>query len=103
MWYKFIECEQKGRLRVKHVQTCWYEDGDCFDEAWTIPEENDADTLKKIGMFLPYVGAGSSRVFVHMDDGEVYELLMNKLTEEQFRECNNFNGGRQNRILSFLQ
>ena len=94
MWYKFIAGEPKGRLRVKQVQTCWYEDGDCFDEGWTMPEENDADTLKKIGMLLPYVGAGSSRVFVHMDDGSVYELLMRKLTDEQFAECNKFDGGR---------
>ena len=82
MWYKFIEGEPRGRLRVKHVQTCWYEDGECFDEAWTMPEENDADTLKKIGMLLPYVGSGNSRVFVHMDDGSEYELLMRKLTGE---------------------
>jgi len=96
MWYKFIKGEPKGRLRVKQVQTCLYdkEDGYCFDEWWTMPEENASDTLKKIGMLLPYVGAGSSRVFVHMDDGSVYELSMNKLTEEQFAECNNFYGGR---------
>ena len=97
MWYKFIEGEPKGRLRVKHVQTCWYDwerNGDCFDEGWTLPGETDADTWKKIGMLLPYVGAGSSRVFVHMDDGEVYELSMRKLTDEQLKECNNYNGGR---------
>lgn len=83
MWYKFIEGEPKGRLRVKHVQTCWYEDGDCFDEAWTMSGETDTDTLKKIGMLLPYVGAGSSRVFVYMDDGEVYELSMRKVTDNE--------------------
>ena len=85
MWYKFIKGEPKGRLRVKQVQTCWHEDGDCFDEGWTMPGESDADTLKKIGMLLPYVGAGSSRVFVHMDNGEVYELSMKKVTDNKNR------------------
>lgn len=97
MWYKFTKGESKGKLRVKQVQTCWYDwerNGDCFDEIWTMPEENDADTLKKIGALLPYVGDSSTRVFVHMDNDEVYELSMRKLTDEQFRECNNFNGGR---------
>ena len=97
MWYKFIKGEPRGRLRVKKVQTCWYDletDGDCFDEGWTMPEEDNAETLKKIGMLLPYVGAGCSRVFVHMDDGDVYELLMKKLSDDQFDKCSNFNGGR---------
>ena len=103
MWYKFIKGEPLGKLKVNRVQTCWYDwesSGDCFDESWTMPGENDVETLKEIGMRLPYVGTvegnGGSRVFIHMDDGDVYELLLNKLSKEQHAECNNFFGGRIN-------
>ena len=103
MWFNYSEGEPIGKLNVKKVQTCWYDwerNGDCFDEDWIMPGEYDAETLRKIGMNLPYVGTvegnGNSRVFIHMNDGCVYELLMKKLSKEQFRECNNFYGGRGN-------
>ena len=104
MWYKFIKGEPKGRLRVKQVQVAWYDmerNGDGFDEDWVMPAEDDAKTLERIGSVLDYVetiedenNCDRSRVFVHMDNGDVYELLMKKLTEDQFAECNNFYGGR---------
>ena len=104
MWFKFIEGEPIGRLRVKQVQTCWYDmedNGDCFDEDFIIPVEDKVKTLESIGHILTYVetvedenNCDRSRVFIHMDDGSVYELLMKKLSKEQFAECTNFHGGR---------
>ena len=101
MWYKFIKGELLGKLRVKQTQVCWYDfehNGDCFDESFIYPSVDDSETLKCIGKYLPYVGtvegSGSSRVFIHMDNGDVHELLVKKLSKEQFAECSNFNSGR---------
>ena len=101
MWYKFLNNEKIGRLAVKLTQICWYDlerNGDCFDEDLIYPSVYDSETLKSIGKHLPYAriinDSGSSRVFIHMENGDVYELLMKKLSKEQFEECSNFNGGR---------
>lgn len=105
MWFKFGADNFKRKLRVKQVQVAWYDmkhNGDCFDESWLSSEsDNIKKTLEKIGTLLPYVEtvedekkSDRSRVFVHMDDGDVYELQMKKLTKEQFQECNNFYGGK---------
>lgn len=100
MWFRFKKGETKGKLRVKRVQVAWYnmnQNGDCFDESWIMPEENEIKTLEKIGHILPYIETiedknkpDKSRVFVHMDNGDVYELLMKKLSKEEFIKCSNF-------------
>lgn len=48
-------------------------------------------------MILPYVEtkedngkSDRSRVFVHFDNDEVYELKLEKISKEQFEKCNNF-------------
>ena len=43
----------------------------------TVEDENNSDR---------------SRVFVHMDNGDIYELKMEKLSKEQLEHCNNFYG-----------
>lgn len=104
MWFKFKKGESKGKLRVKQVQVGWYDmerNGDCFDEDLIIPDEDDVKTLESIGRVLTYVETiedennyDRSRVFIHMDNDDVYELLMKKLSKEEFTECTNFYGGR---------
>lgn len=106
MWFKFKKGEPKGKLRVKQVQVAWYDmerNGDCFDENWIMHNGNDKETLQSIGMLLPFVetvedegNPDRSRVFVHMDNGDVYELIMKKLSKEEFEKCSNFNGGKKN-------
>ena len=96
MWYKTVKNEIKKICRVKSLHICWYDmenNGDCFDEDWVSPDG--------INRVIPYVetiedenNQDRSRVFVHMDNGDVYELLMRKLGQKQFDECDNFNGGR---------
>lgn len=96
MWYRFEKGNPKGICRVKHFQIAWYDmehNGHCFDEDFVSP-----DAINRV---IPYVetvedenNCDRSRVFVCMDNGDVYELSMNKLTEEQFKECSNFNGGK---------
>lgn len=102
MWYRFKKGESKGKLRVKRVQVAWYDmeqNGNCFDEDFVLPKDNEIKTLESIGTILPYVETvedenktDRSRVFVHMDNGDVYELKMEKLSKEEFDRCSNFYG-----------
>ena len=106
MWWKFKKGEPKGKLRIKRLQVCWYDmenDGRCFDESFIENDGDEKDLLNKLGLWTTYVDMNDesdknkkdrSRVFVHMDNGEVYELVMNKLSSEQFSECNKFSGGK---------
>lgn len=92
MWYRFEKGNPKGICRVKHFQIAWYDmkrSGRCFDEDFVAPD--------KIDRVIPYVETvedeskmDRSRVFVHMDNGDVYELKMEKLSKEQFDKCSNF-------------
>lgn len=102
MWYKFKKGESKGKLRVKLVQIAWYDmdnHGDCFDEDFVLPKSDEIETLKDIGLVLPYVETvedrnkkDRSRVFVHMDNGDVYELKMERLSKKEISKCGNFYG-----------
>ena len=92
MWYRFEKGNPKGICRVKHFQIAWYDmeqNGDCFDEDFIM-----SDGIERV---IPYVetiedenNSDRSRVFVHMDNGDVYELKMEKLSKEQLNHCNNF-------------
>ena len=94
MWYRFEEGNPKGICRVKHFQIAWYDmeqNGNCFDEDFVTPDG--------INRVIPYVetvedenNSDRSRVFAHMDNGDVYELKMEKLSKEQVEHCNNFYG-----------
>lgn len=106
MWFKFSNGNSKGKLRIKHVQVAWYDmerNGDCFDESFVFPSpEGETKTLENIGMILPYVEtvedkckSDRSRVFVHFDNDDVYELKMEKLSKEQIAKCSNFYGTKK--------
>ena len=94
MWYRFEKWNPKGICRVKQFQIAWYDmelNGDCFDEDFVAPDG--------INQVIPYVetvedenNSDRSRVFVHMDNGDIYELKMEKLSKEQLKHCNNFYG-----------
>lgn len=72
--------------------------GECFDENFIFPStEDESKTLANIGMCLPYVETAEdenkserSRVFVYFDNGDVYELKMEKLSKEQIAKCDHF-------------
>jgi len=108
MWFKFEKDNPKGKLRIKHVQVAWYDmkqNGDCFDESFVYPSpEDESKTLANVGMVLPYVEteedngkSDRSRVFVHFDNDDVYELKLEKISKEQFEKCNNFYLGEEKR------
>lgn len=84
MWCKFEEGNPLGIPRVKKYQVCFYDmdrNGDCFDETFYLPNE--------INMAMPFVETiedvtnnDRTRVFVHFDDGDMYELKLKKLNKE---------------------
>lgn len=92
-WYRFFKDKVKGQLRIDKVQVAWYDmerGGSCFDEDWIIHKGDDVKTLQEIGMCLTYVEldkdadkCDKSRVFIHMDDGEQYELKLVKLDKNK--------------------
>lgn len=102
-WYKFKEGEIKGKLRVERAQVAWYDmerNGDCFDENWIVHKGDDVEMLQSIGKYLlTYIEldenadkCDKSRVFIHMDNGDEYELLAKKI--DKGVRCSNFYDGR---------
>lgn len=81
MWYRFEEGNPIGIPKVTQYQVAFYDmdnDGSCFDELFYPP-----DAIDKI---MPYVetvedanGSDRTRVFVHFDDGNIYELKLEKI------------------------
>jgi len=105
VWFKFTKENYKRKLRIKYAQVAWYDmerNGECFDEEFIFPSsEDESKTLKNIGMLLPYVetaeddgNSDRSRVFVHFDNDDVYELKMEKINKEQFDKYGKFYFGK---------
>ena len=92
-WYRFFKDKVKGQLRIDRAQVALYDmerDGDCFDESFIVHKGDDVKTLQDIGMWLTYIEldenadkCDKSRVFIHMDDGERYELKLVKLDKNK--------------------
>ena len=109
-WWRFEKDKDNEKkslsiFRLKHMQVCCYDmrrNGDCFDETFIYQSpEGIYETFKDLGMNLTYVETEESnehldrfRVFVCFDNDDIYELKMEKLSKEQFSQCNNFFGGR---------
>ena len=85
MWYRFEEGNPIGIPRIKNYHIALYDmtrDGSCFDEAFFNPDE--------ISKVIPYVETvedegndDRSRVFVHFDDGDMYELKLEKISKNR--------------------
>lgn len=81
MWYKFEDGNLIGLPRIKQYQVAFYDmtnDGKCFDEDFYSPDE--------IGKVMPFVETvedvgndDRTKVFVHFDNGDQYELKMEKV------------------------
>lgn len=80
MWYRFEEGNPVGIPRIKQYQVAFYDmtrDGACFDEYFYSPDE--------INQVMPFVetaediyNSDRTKVFVHFDNGDEYELKMEK-------------------------
>ncbi|MEE1301621.1 MAG: hypothetical protein UHD64_02460 [Bacteroidales bacterium] len=81
MWYRFEEGNPIGIPRIKQYQVAWYDmtnNGNCFDEDFF-----SSDEIDKVMPFVETVedvdNEDRSKVFVHFDNGDVYELKMEKI------------------------
>lgn len=90
MLYRFLKGCVKGVCRVKNIQIAWYDmerGGDCFDES----RKDISTPLENILAFVETEedknNSDRSRVFVNMDNGDCYELIMRKVKSN----CTNFN------------
>lgn len=87
MWYRFEEGNSVGIPRIIGYQLAWYDmtrDGKCFDETFFKPED--------IGNVITYVETvedegnyDRARVFAHFDNGDVYELKLDKIDKNHRR------------------
>ena len=80
-WYRFFKDKVKGQLKIDKAQVAWYDmtnNGRCFDEDFCSPDEIDkvityVETIEDMG------NRDRSKVFVHFDNGDIYELNMEKV------------------------
>lgn len=85
MWYKFEKGNSIGIPRIKQYQVAFYDmlrNGTCFDESFYGPDEIDevmpyVETIEDVGK------NDRTRVFVHFDDGDIYELKLEKINRER--------------------
>lgn len=81
---------------IKEYRVAWYDmehGGKCFDESCYSAEKIN-EVIYDVETDDDKNHCDRTRVFVHMEDGDVYELLMKKLSKEQLKECSNFYGGK---------
>lgn len=81
MWYRFEEGNPVGIPRIISYHLAWYDmtkGGTCFDESFFKPDD--------IGEVMCYVETvedecnyDRSRVFAHFDNGDIYELKLEKV------------------------
>lgn len=90
MWYRFEDDNSVGIPRIKEYQVAFYDmtmNGSCFDESFFPPDEIErvmpfVETIEDIG------NDDRTRVFVYFDDGEMYELKLERISKE--RRCSRF-------------
>lgn len=90
MWYKFEEGKSIGVPRIKEYQVAWYDmerNGDCFDESFYKPEDI-SEVITYVETVEDEDNCDRARVFVRFDDGEEYELKLERI--EKPRRCDNF-------------
>ena len=90
MLYKFEPNNSKGICRVKNIQIAWYDmehNGDCFDEDFENITESIEHILAYVETYEDHNKIDRSKVFINMDNGDKYELIMRKCKSD----CTNFN------------
>ena len=94
MWFRFEKGNPIGVSRIKKYQVAFYDmedNGDCFDESFWEPDEID-----KVITYVETVedkdNLDRSRVFVIFDDGDMYEIKLEKIDNKRQRALTNFYG-----------
>lgn len=90
MLYRFSKDYTKAVCRVKNIQIAWYDmerGRDGFDESFTDVSTPTEQILAFVKTEEDKNNSDRSRVFVNMDNGDRYELIMKKVKSN----CTNFN------------
>lgn len=92
MLYRFPNKNERGVCRVKNIQLVWYDmlNGEGgFDENFSELSPEQERLLAFVETEEDEGNRDRSRVFVNMDDGDCYELIMRKVNS---KNCNTFHG-----------
>ena len=87
MWYRFEDGNPIGIPRIKSYQLAWYDmtrGGKCFDETFFKPEDID-NAITYVETVEDENSNDRTRVFVHFDDGDIYELKLKKIDKNRDR------------------
>lgn len=95
MWFRFEKGNPIGVPRIEKYQVAFYDmdnNGDCFDESFWKPDEIDkvityVETVEDEGS-----GDDRSRVFAIFDNGDMYEIKLEKIDKRKQRVLSNFYG-----------
>ena len=86
--------EFQGTYPVECFQVCLYDgmDGGCYDEYCIKPEDFSCHDLSSVETEEEQAEKGDhSRLFVHMKNGDTYELELRKLSKKQVKEASWYN------------
>ena len=87
MWYRFEKGSTVGIPRIKDYQVAFYDmtrDGDCFDESFFKPDEID-NAITYVETIEDEGNNDRCRVFAHFDNGDEYELKLEKMDKNRER------------------
>ena len=88
---------QLGRNPIESFQICWYDmnkDGYCYEEDWCGPDHFCKTDIAYLDTDENEGCSDRIRMFVHHENGSIYELRLHKITDEAYEECHDFYGGR---------
>lgn len=95
MWFRFEKGNPVGIPRIKQYQVCSYDmhlfDGDCHDESWWKPDDIDR-VITYVETVEDKNNSTRFRVFAIFDDGDEYELKLEKISKKERKYLSNFYG-----------
>lgn len=87
MWYRFEEGNPVGIPRIKDYQVAFYDmtrNGNCFDESFFKPNEIE-NAITYVETIEDEGNNDRCRVFAHFDNGDEYELKLEKMDKNRKR------------------
>lgn len=83
-----------GESPIKDFSLCFYDmdrGGGCFDECTIQPEDFDVETLTYIDTEENEGDTDRTRLFLNHINGNIYELRLHKLSQDEIDNSNKFN------------
>lgn len=93
MKYIFKDDKKVGEMPIKEFQLCFYDmkkDGTCYDENFFPPNEFNVSDLVFVDTEENKNDTDRTRLFMHHINGDIYELKLNKLSQDEINNSNYF-------------